>query len=83
MVSPPVQPLNRDNRIKNKSPLKIGGLNAIFPEAEGRLNLELQVFGFRRALGRRSSSVEELLMLTFELLHAAAKAKGGPYRAQR
>lgn len=40
--------------------------------AEGHLPLELHVFGFRRALGWRSRSVEELLKLTFEPLHAAA-----------
>ena len=42
--------------------------------AEGRLPFELQVFGFRRALGRRSRSVEELLKVTFEPLHAAAES---------
>lgn len=42
--------------------------------AEGRLPFELQVFGFRRALGRRSRSVEELLKLTFEPLHVAAES---------
>ena len=42
--------------------------------AEGRLPFELQVYGFRRALGRRSRNVEELLKLTFEPLHAAAES---------
>ena len=42
--------------------------------AEGNLPFELQVFGFRRALGRRSRSVEELLKATFEPLHAAAES---------
>jgi hypothetical protein len=45
---------------------------------EGRLPLELQLFGFRRALGRRSRSVEELLKLTFEPLYAAAKNNSIP-----
>lgn len=42
--------------------------------AEGRLPFELQVFGFRRALGRRSRSVGDLLKLTFEPLHIAAES---------
>lgn len=42
--------------------------------AEGRLPLELQVYGFRRTLGRRSGSVEQLLKLTFEPLHASAES---------
>lgn len=46
--------------------------------AEGRLPFELQVFGFRRALGRRSRSVEELLKFTFEPLHAAAASDTFP-----
>ena len=46
--------------------------------AEGRLPLELQVFGFRRALGMRSRNVEELLRLTFEPLHGAAESKTFP-----
>ena len=46
--------------------------------AEGRLPFELQVFGFRRALGRRSRSVEELLKITFEPLHVAAESGAIP-----
>lgn len=46
--------------------------------AEGRLPLELQVLGFRRALGMRSRNVEELLKLTFEPLHGAAESKTFP-----
>jgi len=46
--------------------------------ADGTLPFELQVFGFRRALGRRSRSVEELLILTFEPLHAAAESNVFP-----
>lgn len=42
--------------------------------AEGRLPFELQVYGFRRTLGRRSRSVEELLILTFEPLHVSAES---------
>jgi len=42
--------------------------------AEGRLPFELQVYGFRRALGRTSRSVEELLKLTFEQLHLSAES---------
>jgi len=41
--------------------------------AESRLPFALQVFGFRRALGRRSRSVGDLLKLTFEPLHIAAE----------
>lgn len=51
--------------------------------AEGRLPFELQVFGFRRALGRRSRSVEELLKLTFEPLHAAAESDTFPEQQWR
>lgn len=46
--------------------------------AEGRLPFELQVFGFRRALGRQSRNVEELLKLTFEPLHGAAESNTFP-----
>lgn len=46
--------------------------------AEGSLPFELQVFGFRRALGRRSRNVEELLKLTFEPLHGAAESNTFP-----
>lgn len=46
--------------------------------AEGHLPFDLQVFGFRRALGRRSRSVEELLKLTFEPLHVAAESNTFP-----
>ena len=45
---------------------------------EGSLPFELQVYGFRRALGRRSRSVEDLLKLTFEPLHVAAESKSFP-----
>lgn len=38
----------------------------------GQLPLDLQVFGFKRALSWRSRSVGPLLCLTFELLHGAA-----------
>lgn len=51
--------------------------------AEGRLPFELQVFGFRRALGWRSRSVEELLKLTFEPLHAAAVSDTFPEQQWR
>jgi hypothetical protein len=51
--------------------------------AEGRLPFELQVFGFRRALGWRSRSVEELLKLTFEPLHAAAVSATFPEQQWR
>ncbi len=47
-------------------------------DVEGRLPLELQVYGFRRALARRSRSVEELLKLTFEPLHATAENDAFP-----
>jgi hypothetical protein len=47
------------------------------------LPLELQVFGFRRALGRRSRSVEELLKLTFEPLHTAAESDTFPKQQWR
>ncbi|MGJ7918412.1 hypothetical protein ACI48D_23450 [Massilia sp. LXY-6] len=40
--------------------------------SEGRLPADLCVYGFRRALGWRSRSVEQLLVLTFEPLHNAA-----------
>lgn len=43
--------------------------------SEGDLPVELSAYGFRRALGWRSRSVEPLLRITFESLHAAA-AKG-------
>ena len=46
--------------------------------SEGSLPFELQVYGFRRALGRRSRSVEDLLKLTFEPLHVAAESKSFP-----
>lgn len=52
-------------------------LRSVFA-AEGSLPFELQVFGFRRALGRRSRSVEELLKLTFEPLHGAAESNTFP-----
>jgi len=51
--------------------------------AEGKLPFELQVFGFRRALGRRSRSAEELLKLTFEPLHAAAESDTFPKQQWR
>lgn len=51
--------------------------------AEGKLPFELQVFGFRRALGRRSRSVEELLTVTFEPLHAAAESGTFPEQQWR
>jgi hypothetical protein len=51
--------------------------------AEGRLPFDLQVFGFRRALGRRSRSVEELLKLTFEPLHTAAESGNFPEQQWR
>lgn len=38
----------------------------------GQLPIELQVYGFKRALSRRSRSVGPLLCLTFEPLHGAA-----------
>lgn len=41
-------------------------------EAEGRLSIRLNAYGFRRALGWRSRSVAELLQLTFEPLYKAA-----------
>lgn len=46
--------------------------------SEGSLPFELQVYGFRRALGRRSRSVEDLLKLTFEPLHVAAESRSFP-----
>jgi hypothetical protein len=52
-------------------------LQALF-EVEGRLPLELQVYGFRRALGWRSRSAEGLLKLTFEPLHTAAEKRAIP-----
>ena len=52
-------------------------LKALF-EVEGRLPLDLQIYGFRRALGRRSRSVGEILKLTFEPLHTAAENRGIP-----
>lgn len=51
--------------------------------AEGQLPFELQVFGFRRALGWRSRSVAELLKLTFEPLHAAAVSDNFPEQQWR
>lgn len=41
--------------------------------SEGELPIELQLYGFQRGLGKRSRSVEQLLKLTFEPLHAAAE----------
>lgn len=52
-------------------------LKALFA-TEGRLPVELLVYGLQRALGRRSHSVEELLMLTFEPLHVAAVSRDIP-----
>lgn len=46
--------------------------------AEGRLPVELQVYGFRRALSGRSRSFEELLELTFEPLHVSAESDTFP-----
>lgn len=45
---------------------------------EGVLPVELCAYGFRRALGWRSRSVEPLLRLTFEPLHDAAIRKAIP-----
>lgn len=45
---------------------------------EGMLPIELCAYGFRRALGWRSKSVEPLLHLTFEQLHDAALRKAVP-----
>jgi hypothetical protein len=45
---------------------------------EGMLPVELCAYGFRRALGWRSRSVEPLLLLTFESLHDAAVRKAIP-----
>lgn len=39
---------------------------------EGKLPQDLCAYGFRRALGWRSKSIEQLLTLTFESLHNAA-----------
>lgn len=47
-------------------------LNALI-QIENELPLELQVFGFRRALSRRSTCTEGLLKLTFEPLYRATK----------
>lgn len=46
--------------------------------AEGKLPIELCAYGFRRALGWRSRSVQPLLRLTFEPLHDAALMKAIP-----
>jgi hypothetical protein len=45
---------------------------------EGGLPVQLCAFGFRRALGWRSKSVEALLMLTFEALHTSAVQQSIP-----
>jgi hypothetical protein len=39
--------------------------------SEGKLPVDLCAYGFRRALGWRSKSIEQLLVLTFEPLHDA------------
>ncbi|WP_156373569.1 hypothetical protein [Pseudorhodoferax sp. Leaf267] len=46
--------------------------------AGGDVPFELQVFAFRRALGRRSRSVGELLELVFEPLHQTAEQGAFP-----
>lgn len=45
---------------------------------EGLLPTELVAYGFRRALGWRSRSSEDLLSLTFEPLHTAAERSAVP-----
>jgi hypothetical protein len=54
--------------------LALMGLRA----SEGRLPVDLCAYGFRRALGWRSKSVEQLLVLTFEPLHDAALRSAVP-----
>ena len=46
--------------------------------SEGTLPVELCAYGFRRALGWRSRSVQPLLRITFEPLHEAAVRKSIP-----
>lgn len=46
-------------------------LSSLWPP-DGALPVELAAYGFRRALGWRSRSIEPLLRLTFEPLHEAA-----------
>ncbi|PHV10311.1 GAP1-N1 domain-containing protein [Chitinimonas sp. BJB300] len=52
-------------------------LHALVAE-EGKLPIELLVYGFQRALGRRSRSAVELLKLTFEALHTAVAKNAIP-----
>jgi hypothetical protein len=57
--------------------LALKGLRA----SEGSLPVDLCAYGFRRALGWRSKSVEQLLALTFEPLHDATLLSTVPQEA--
>lgn len=52
-------------------------------QVEGALPMDLLVYGFQRALGRRSRNVEELFKLTFEPLHGAVSQRALPSEAWR